>query len=621
MTPEEKIKRAGQVAVIAGVFTALVALLLLLNYMQIRASEPLESKALEALVARLSADPGNHELMEEVRQLDLLARKAYFNSLWQIRTGAYLLLFGAIVLVAALRIRASLRFAIDPPEADSYAAGRSRKLSQRWLFGAVAALVLLSAWAAFFSADHLGRFRTDGPEPALATLEGVGIETIDIRPAVREVESGEEESGDALAAGGKADEAEETAGEDGTRTTEREDRPRETTASASPGLTEEAVLQNHNSFRGPWGNAVSPHRSIPSQWDGVSGHNVLWKTALPIHGYNSPVAWGDHLFLSGASNTRRVVYCLDRHNGQILWEREVTGIPGSPATPPRTTDDTGLAAPTLTVDGQHVVALFGTGDIIAFDLDGNRLWARNLGVPVNHYGHSSSLLTWDQKVFVQYDTQRGSRVMALDITSGETAWESPRSSGVSWASPILAKVDGAFQLVLLGNPDLSAYDPLTGEQLWSVDCMSGEVGVSPAYGNGRVYAANEYARMVAVDPGTGQQVWEDNYILPEVASLLVHDGLLYVATTYALLACFEAATGEFLWEYETEGSFYSSPMLADNKIYLFDTDGRAYVFRPGRTPELLASPELGEKVFSTPVFAPGRLYIRGNQHLYCLGNE
>jgi outer membrane protein assembly factor BamB len=92
-----------------------------------------------------------------------------------------------------------------------------------------------------------------------------------------------------------------------------------------------------------------------------------------------------------------------------------------------------------------VFALFGTGDVIAFDMDGNRKWARNLGVPQNHYGHSSSLLTWDNKVFIQYDTQAGSKVMALDATSGQTAWETARTSDVSWASPILANVNGSIK--------------------------------------------------------------------------------------------------------------------------------------------------------------------------------
>jgi len=316
-----------------------------------------------------------------------------------------------------------------------------------------------------------------------------------------------------------------------------------------------------------------------------------------------------------------VVYCIDRNTGKFLWEREVNNIPGSPATPPRTTDDTGLAAPSLTTDGSRVFAIFGTGDIIAFDMDGNRLWARNLGVPRNHYGHSSSLLTWDNKVFVQYDTQAGSRVMALNTATGQTIWETPRTSDVSWASPILANVNGEFQLVLLGNPDFAAYNVTTGRELWNIKCMSGEVGVSPVFGGGLVFAANEYATMIAVNPVTGEKVWEDRYYLPEVSSPAYHDGFLYIGTTFAVIASFEAATGKFVWEFDAENSFYSSPVIADGKLYVFDTSGKAYIFRPGRQPELIASPELGERVYSTPAFANGRIYIRGNKHLYCIGTN
>ncbi len=622
MNREEKIKRTKQVAIIAGVFTALVSLLLLLNYLQIKSSDPLESQTLKTLVDRLSADPGNHALMEEIRQLDLLARKAYFNSLWQIRTGAYLLLFGAIVLVLALRVHSKLVFSIGKPSDEKPTAGRDRKLSQRWIAATGAIIIIGAGMSAVFTADYLRPFDT------LKMAEEVpghdGIEQIDISLAEPTANSPEPEMTTGGPPAGTADAGMDADPQTQEMVTEEAsvETPGETTARQPPPplLTEASVRQNHNTFRGPWGTGISAHGNIPSEWDAASGENIIWKTEIPMHGYNSPVLWDDKLFMSGATESRRMVYCYDRHTGSKQWEKEASGIPGSPATPPRTTDDTGLAAPSLVVDGQRVVALFGTGDIIAFDHNGNRLWAKNLGVPANHYGHSSSLLMWDGKVMVQYDTQDGSRVFALEAATGQIAWETPRSNGVSWASPILAKVDGTFQLILLANPSLSAYDIQSGRQLWSVNCMSGEVGPSPAFGGGLVYAANEYAKMVGVDAKTGQQQWEDNYYLPEVASLLYFDGLLYVATTFAVLACFEASSGEFLWEYDTDDGFYSSPVIADNKLYIIDTSGKAYVFNPGREPDLIATSELGERVFATPVFAEGRLYIRGNRHLYCIGN-
>ncbi len=151
--------------------------------------------------------------------------------------------------------------------------------------------------------------------------------------------------------------------------------------------------------------------------------------------------------------------------------------------------------------------------------------------------------------------------------------------------------------------------------------MAGEVGPSPTYGGGLIFAANENARLVAINPTSGQKVWESNQYLPEVASPLYNDGLLYIATSYAVVACFDAQTGEFVKEYEASNGFYSSPVAADGKIYLFDLEGKAYIFKPGKDMQLTGTPELGEKVFSTPIFADGRIYIRGIKYLYCIGTK
>jgi len=608
MDINEKITRVKRIVIIAGVFTALVSLLMLLNYMQIRGSEPLESRALELLVERLSAEPGNQELIAEIRQLDLLARRAYFNSLWQIHTGGYLLLFGGIVLVIALRTLYNLQFKIQKPEEKQSPGRLDRMLAQRWVGLSALILFLLAGASAFLSADYISQYETMGLAGAVSDAPE-GIETIRITRAEETVSDAPDPEREETTEVAEIDE-DITVGE-----TKAEP------VTTPHVLTKTDVEQNHNAFRGAWGNGVSRHRNIPTDWDGASGKNILWKAEIPIHGYNSPVIWGDFLFFSGATTQKRVVYAMNRHTGKILWEREANNISGSPATPPRTTDDTGLAAPSVTVDGKRVFAIFGTGDIIAFDFEGNRLWARNLGVPQNHYGHSSSLLTWKDKVFVQYDTQARSRVLALDVATGKTVWETPRTSDVSWASPLLAEVDGKFQLILLGHPDFGAYDIETGQKLWSVDVMSGEVGVSPAYGGGLVFAANEYATMVAVNPATGEIVWQDRYYLPEVASPVYHDGLLYIATTFAVLASFDANTGQLVWEFDGEDIYYSSPVIADNKLYVFDTSGRAYIFRPGREPELIGTPELGERVYATPAFANGRIYIRGNKHIYCIGTQ
>jgi len=574
------------IVIIAGIFTALVGLLLILNYLQIHSGNPLNSAAIKSLIDRLSLEPDNKQLTEEVRLMDLLARKAYFTSIWQIKTGAYLMIFGAVVFVFALRVLQKIRFSIEEPLKSTLSEKMARLKTQRWIAVAGLSLLVLAGLSAAFTVNYLKGFDV---KKITTKTESSTIEQLDI--------SSSDTTTLAKDSAGVAD------------------------SSVVIPLNEKTVWQQQNSFRGALGNGVSSASGVPNNWDGTTKKNILWKSPIAVGGNSSPIIWGDKLFLTGAANNRRVVYCFDRNTGKKLWEQDVKQIPGSPTTQPKTSDDTGLAAPTMAADGQTVFAIFGNGDIIAFDHQGVKIWARNLGVPTNHYGHSSSLQIWSGKVFVQYDTTNGSKVMALNAETGKNVWSTARSNDISWSSPILAKVSGKMQLILLANPNLSGYDINTGKQLWTVDCMSGEVGPSPTYGGGLVYAANEYAKMVAVDPTKGTIAWENSDKLPEVSSPVYYKGYVYVATTYAVLACIDAKTGVLKWEYEAKAGFYSSPMIASGKLYIFDTSGRAYVFATGGESKLLASPNLGEKVFATPAFSEGKIYIRGVKNLYCIGTK
>jgi outer membrane protein assembly factor BamB len=208
--------------------------------------------------------------------------------------------------------------------------------------------------------------------------------------------------------------------------------------------------------------------------------------------------------------------------------------------------------------------------------------------------------------------------LALNGESGETVWETARKVRVSWASPILASIGGSMQLILSADPLVAAYDLNSGRELWSVDCMMGEVGPSPAFGEGLIFAANEYAALAAIRPG-GTIAWQNNEYLPEVASPVTAGGLLYIATTYGVLACYDANTGEKQWEHEANAGFYASPVIADGKVFALDTEGVAHIFSNEREKNLIAEPELGEDAVATPAFANGRIYIRGERHLFCIG--
>ena len=608
MESDQKLKFSLNITLVSGIFCITVALLLLLNFMQMAKNKPLESKALTSLVKRLSQEPNSDELKQEIRNFDLLARKAYFNSQWQVKTGGYLLLFGAIIFALAFRIFIGLKSKIEEPVVKEDSDLTSRILTQKWVMITGSALIVLGLAASVASVDHLEKY--DVNESLIAAIPADNqdkIEVIQVGVNPQIVQPVKTDST-------KKQNAVTTSLPDSSNAKVA---PVAVTKITFPGNN--AIKANSPGFRGPFGNGVFFQKGTPVEWDAASGKNVIWKTAVPKSGFNSPVIWGNKLFLSGADKQLCEVYCFNRITGQLLWQRPVDNIPGSPAAAPKVTEDTGLSASSLTTDGNRVYAIFATGNIICFDMEGNRVWARNLVQPDNHYGHSSSLVMLKDKVFVQYDTNKGRKLMALNTSTGETIWETARKGKISWASPILAEINGKFQVVLSTEPMVAGYDAESGKELWSVDCMMGEVGPSPAYGSGLIFAANEYAKLVAIDPVKNSKVWESDEFLPEVASPVSANGLLFICTSYGVLACYDAKTGEKYWSKEDGPGYYSSPVIADNKLYTFDTSGKMRVFEVAKVAKILGEGIAAEKVTTTPAFADGKMFLRTPNFIYCIG--
>jgi len=159
MEKEQKIKLAHRVMLVSAIFCGVVSLLLILNFWNMKQAEPLESKTIEVLVERLKQEPNNEELKKEIRQFDLLARKAYFTSKWQVRTGTWLLLFGGILLAASMKIYTDLRSRIEEPEDINEELLRSRANAQYWLFLSGGLILGLALVAAFLTKDYLSMYR------------------------------------------------------------------------------------------------------------------------------------------------------------------------------------------------------------------------------------------------------------------------------------------------------------------------------------------------------------------------------------------------------------------------------------------------------------------------------
>ena len=613
---QDNIKLFGNLITASGIFSLALALLLLINYWHIRQNKPLETTALKSLVQQFQADPESEVLKKEIRSLDLMARKAFFTTNWQIKTGAFLLLLGGIAFATFLRIYHNMKAKILEPLIEGTDSKVTRMLSQRWILITGGLLLGVALTASFLTTDYLKFYEETGSvvqAPAEAPVESaVKVAVVD---GGEKTEDGRQKTEDVKAVGEesvKNGKGNEKTGEGGAGAIVIPAK------AGTPSLTSEFRM-NHPSFRGPFGQGISYHTGIPVDWDGPTGKNIKWKVALTKKGYNSPVIWGDKLFIAGADNESEAVYCFNRLDGKLIWERAAKDIPGSPAVAPKVTADTGLSAPSVATDGQHVVAIFATGDILALDLEGRRIWAKNLGVPDNHYGHSSSLICWKDKVIIQFDTNKGGRLLALNTLTGEISWDMPRKSKISWSSPILAEIGGKLQVITTSSPTVAGYDFDSGAQVWAIDCLSGEVGPSAAYADGLVFAANEYATLAAIRPGPVPViVWQADEYLPEAASPAVSQGLLFIATSYGMFACYDSKTGAKQWEKEYGQGFYGSPMIAEGKVYVMDRSGAMHIFKVDRTLTSLGDPVLGEKSVVTPAFADGAIYLKGEKSLFCI---
>lgn len=390
-----------------------------------------------------------------------------------------------------------------------------------------------------------------------------------------------------------------------------------TCATASAGLTH-ADGPYWNSFRGPL-CGVSPWTNAPTAWDGPSGKGIMWKTPLKMTGVSSPVIWQERLYMTEGDHQRRTVVAFDPETGQPLWSRLVTdGGKGKPLPP---VSPYGLAMPTAACDANGVYALFGTGDVIAFDPDGKLRWKLFLERPTIGYGFSSSPCVVSNLLFIQYDHHAHGRVIAIETTTGQIKWEVERSRGASWSS-LMVIPDSRKNPVIVANANGSTtgYD-LDGNMAWDVDGATGEVAPTPAWWNGHIYAMNVGSRLFCHDVrGEPRKSWDVIGALSDTASPVIADGLLYMATGSGSHTCLDATTGKELWDRDGPGC-YASLIASGDRVYAIGRNGTCVIYRVGRTYQVVATCSLGEGVDATPAMTDGRLYIRGSKSLWCIGTK
>ncbi len=543
---ETKLVLLKRTALISGIAAAILALLLIMNTIQTSLIDPLNAPALTQLNQQLRENPDDDALRQEIRALDLLARRAYFSHVWQVQTGTFLLFVFVLVCLISLKFLQDMR-AKNPELGDKTSLWRAQTRARKALFIGAGALFVL------------------------AFIAGITAES-------------------------------------------------QFSGAAESSLPEvEEIQENWPMFRGPFGNAHAFVDSPPTSWNGETAENIRWKIPIPLPGFNSPILWDEQVYLSGADDENRIIYCFDAKSGKMEWQADVSDLPDSPDETPDVTDDTGYAAATMATDGTAVFAIFANGDLVAVDPDGKLLWSHSLGLPDNHYGHSSSLLVHKSVLVVQWDQGDEQFLYGFNKQTGQQVYQVPREVQISWSSPICVNTGNRWEVMINANPFVMGHDPMTGAELWRVDGMMGEVAPSPAYADDMVFAVNEYAILLGIDlsgePGIN---WEFDDEMSEVSSPVTTAEYMIMGTSYGSLYCFNAKTGDTYWLHEFDDGFYSSPVIIDDRFYIMDMQGVMHIISLGDEFKELAANPLGESGLTTPAFYKDRIYIRGDEHLFCI---
>ena len=554
-------------ASVGAIFTLVFLGLLIVNgYQQYVSSAGAETE-LTLLKQQLLNQPDDETLIKRIRELDRDYRADKLRQIDFSGLGSLMLLISAIITIGALKWQASLKGINPEPTLEFEEPHKGRRLSES-RFALVVLVFLLTGMVLLLDQQT--------PSGWINQLETGMVEEPDY---------------------------------------------------AAP----EDLAQNWNRFRGFGGAGVTSITDIPTQWDSASGEGILWKTPLQLPGYNSPIVWQNRVFLSGATQEKREVYCFDASTGSILWTGEVPTAPMGD----RKLDvmeDTGYAASTMATDGVRVYAIFASGDLAAFDFNGRLLWHKSLGIPESLYGHASSLEVWQDRVLVQYDQGSAedgkSRLYAFAGATGNLVWETKRPVPNSWTSPILVKADNDYQLITVGDPWVIAYDPNDGKEIWRADCVKGDVGASPILAGNLVIAIAPDLHNVAIRMGgtgdvSGTHIaWENDDVGPTIPSPVADSNRIFYLDSYGTLYVVNALDGHLLYEHDFVESVNASPTLVAGKLYVLSLDGTMFIGTPGEKGFALeTSNALGEACFASPAFMPGRIYIRGEEHLYCIGNE
>jgi outer membrane protein assembly factor BamB len=433
-------------------------------------------------------------------------------------------------------------------------------------------------------------------------------------------------------------------------------------------------------WRGPNLDGTIEARGLPLEWSDTE--NVVWKTKLPWWSGSTPVVWGDRIFLTSpaeppsggavvteparaAPGPRRggrpggggvergarmapggdalLLMSVNLKDGGVLWTKEID----EGNTLHRKHNS---SSPSPVTDGEHVWVLTGNGALSCYDFNGTRKWSRHLQdeygrFGLNH-GYGSSPLLYEDRLIVPVlhgmRTDEPSYVLAIDKLTGKTIWrterptDAPRESPDAYVTPQVLRHGDRVEIILNGGDLVTGHDMRSGRELWRADVLNprklGNYRIIPSslIVDDIIIAPTRQDPMTAIRAGGSGGVTRSHVLWqfahgPDVPTP-VSDGthLWTIAGDRSMLSCLDVRTGRIRYDRERlpSGTYNSSPVLADGRLYLVNENATTVVVAATPEFEILATNELdGSYTLSSPVVAGNRILIRTGEHLYCLADR
>ena len=392
-----------------------------------------------------------------------------------------------------------------------------------------------------------------------------------------------------------------------------------------------AQAGNWPAWRGPNGTGVAQEKNLPVQWS--KEKNVAWSVAMPDEGNSTPIVWGDKVFVTCATDggKMRSLMCYHRDDGKLQWAKTVVY---------RAEEQTHKTNPHCSAspvtDGERIIVWYGSAGLYCYDMEGNEQWKLDLGKFEHIWGNASSPVIYKDTVILNAGPGMRTFLAAFDKKTGEEKWrrtlEDATSKKVdefrgSWSTPVLYQHGGRDLMALSMPKHLIAFDPESGDTVWTCEGLSLLSYSSPLVGDGVVVGMSGYhGPAIAVKTGGMGDVTEthrlwlhDNKNPQRVGSGVIVDGHIYILNENGIAWCLDLESGEKQWEERLGGRSWASMSHVDGKLYVSNQDGTTYVLEVNpQECKVLAENHLDELTRASHAFSNGQVFIRTYKQLWCI---